>query len=185
MAAHYMRALVLRGKSSAWEAGPRSAAELKEAATHFERYVELQPAPARKAQRTRLAAECRGEAEAMEAAEAAAKAEDAGSRSAEELKRAAKHWERAAELHPNPALKTDGLERAAACRVAAEAMEAAEPAAKAEEMAVAEAKANAAADALLAEEEAEKAAAAGKAQGMQGTMCHKGKGKKGKGKGGQ
>ena len=180
-----MRAFVLYGMSKAWEAGPRSAAELKEAATHFERYVELQPAPARKAQRTRLAAECRGEAEAMEAAEAAAKAEDAGSRSAEELKRAAKHWERAAELHPNPALKTDGLERAAACRVAAEAMEAAEAAAKAEEMAVAEAKANAAADALLAEEEAEKAAAAGKAQGMQGTMCHKGKGKKGKGKGGQ
>ena len=54
-------------------------------------------------------------------------------------------------------------------------------AAKAKEMAVAEAKAIAAADALLAEEEAEKAAAAGKAQGKQGQ----GKGKKGKGEGGR
>ena len=33
----------------AWEAGPRSAAELKEAATHFERAAELEAAPAVKA----------------------------------------------------------------------------------------------------------------------------------------
>jgi multidrug resistance efflux pump len=117
-----MRALVLRGKSSAWEAGPRSAAELKEAAKHFERYVELQPAPA---------------------------------------------------------LKTNTIGHAAWCRSEAEAMEAAQAAAKAKEMAVAEAKANAAADALLAEEEAEKKAAS-KAQGKQGKG-KKGKGKKGKG----
>ena len=115
-----MRALVLSGEEDAWEAGPRSAAELKEAAKHFERSGELQAAPA---------------------------------------------------------LKADRLSSAAACLNQAEAMEAAEAEAKAKEMAVAEAKANAAADALLAEEEAEKAAAAssGKAQGKQG------KGKKGKG----
>ena len=120
--AHHMRAVVLSGMIKAWEAGPRSAAELKEAAKHFERYVEIEPAPAMKAMRTRLAAECRSKAEAMEAAEAAAKAK---------------------------------------------------------EMAVAEAKANAVMEELLAEEEAEKAAAAGKgkAPGKQG----KGKGKKGKG----
>ena len=62
---HLMRAGVLSGKSDAWEAGPRSAAELKEAATHYERSAELQPAPALKAERTRAAAVCRCQAAAM------------------------------------------------------------------------------------------------------------------------
>ena len=115
-----MRARVLRGNSMAWEEGPRSAAELKEAAKHFERSAELGFAPAINADRARFAAECRSQAEAMEVAEAKAKAK---------------------------------------------------------EMAVAEAKANAAMNALLAEEVAEKksAAGSGKAQGKPG------KGKKGKG----
>ena len=60
-----MRALVLSGQSVAWEAGPRSAAELKEAATHFERAAALHPAPVMKAQLAGDAAECRSEAEAM------------------------------------------------------------------------------------------------------------------------
>ena len=42
--------------------GPRSAAELKEAATHFERAAELQDAPAVKAACISLAAECRSKA---------------------------------------------------------------------------------------------------------------------------
>ena len=43
-----MRALVLCGRSGAWEAVPRSTAELKEAATH-DRAAALCPAPAVKA----------------------------------------------------------------------------------------------------------------------------------------
>jgi hypothetical protein len=39
--AHSMRARVLSGKRSAWEAGPRAAAELEEAAAHYERAAEL------------------------------------------------------------------------------------------------------------------------------------------------
>ena len=39
-----MRAMVLKG-SRAWEAGPRSAAELREAAVHFQRAAALCPAP--------------------------------------------------------------------------------------------------------------------------------------------
>ena len=101
----------------------------------------------------------------------------AGPRSAAELKEAAKHCERSAELCPAPAIKAQRIELAAGCRGQAEAMEAAEAAAKAKEMAVAEAKANAAADALLAEAAAEKAAAAGSGKG-QGKQS---KGKKGKG----
>ena len=54
-----MRALVLGGQLSAWEAGPRSAAELREAATHFERAAALCPAPAVKADLVDLAAACR------------------------------------------------------------------------------------------------------------------------------
>ena len=56
--ANAMRALVLHGQSSAWEVGPRSAAELKEAAAHFERAAALCPAPAGKAELTRLADWC-------------------------------------------------------------------------------------------------------------------------------
>jgi tetratricopeptide (TPR) repeat protein len=63
--AHGMRAMVLRGPSGAWEAGPRSAAELMEAATHYERAAALCDAPALKAENARLAGLCRSCAEAM------------------------------------------------------------------------------------------------------------------------
>ena len=39
--AHQMRAIVLSGRFLGWEAGPRSAAELKKAAAHFERAAAL------------------------------------------------------------------------------------------------------------------------------------------------
>ena len=61
--ANQMRAHVLAGLSSAWEAGPRSAAELKEAATHFDRAAELCLAPAIKAQFVTNADLCRSRAE--------------------------------------------------------------------------------------------------------------------------
>ena len=63
-----MRADVLSGRccgSGAWEAGPRSAAELKEAATHYERAAALFYAPAAKAFHVSIAASCRSRAEAM------------------------------------------------------------------------------------------------------------------------
>ena len=64
--ANDMRAAVLSGVShGAWEAGPRSAAELKEAAAHYDRAAALCPAPAVKANRVSLAAWCRSQAEAM------------------------------------------------------------------------------------------------------------------------
>ena len=59
MQAHQMRAAVLRGRFGAWEAGPRSAAELREAATHYERAAALCPAPAIKAGLADLAERCR------------------------------------------------------------------------------------------------------------------------------
>ena len=59
---HQMRAMVLTGQYAAWEAGPRSAAELMEAATHFERAAALEPAPAMKAELAELAAWCRSRA---------------------------------------------------------------------------------------------------------------------------
>ena len=63
--ANIMRALVLRGgNGGAWEVGPRSAAELMEAAAHYERAAALSNAPAAKAQSARLADRCRSEAEA-------------------------------------------------------------------------------------------------------------------------
>ena len=64
-----MRAIVLCGMEEAWEASPRSAAELKEAATHFERAAELCDAPVIKAARIRLAAACRSKAETIQAGE--------------------------------------------------------------------------------------------------------------------
>ena len=64
MSANIMRAVVLRGRSTTWEAGPRSAAELMEAAAHYERAAALSNAPAAKAQSARLADRCRSEAEA-------------------------------------------------------------------------------------------------------------------------
>ena len=49
----------------AWEAGPRSAAELREAATHFERAAALCSAPVTKADHAEYAAWCRRCAGAM------------------------------------------------------------------------------------------------------------------------
>ena len=63
--ANQMRARVLDGDCDAWETGPRSAAELKEAATHWDRAAALHPAPAEKAQIAGEAARCRRLAEAM------------------------------------------------------------------------------------------------------------------------
>ena len=60
--ANQMRADVLVGQYGFWEAGPRSAAELREAAAHFERGAALEPAPALKAQYARNAAWCRQQA---------------------------------------------------------------------------------------------------------------------------
>ena len=65
MTANEMRGLVLCGQYGALEVGPRSAAELKKAATHFARAVALHPAPAGKAQLAAHAAWCRPQAEAM------------------------------------------------------------------------------------------------------------------------
>ena len=63
--ANRMRAIVLCLQSSTWEVGPRSAAELREAAAHYERAAALHPAPAAKAEFTDFAAVCRRCAEAM------------------------------------------------------------------------------------------------------------------------
>ena len=63
--AHQMRAIVLCGQDGAWEAGPRSAAELMEAATHFERAAALCPAPEIKAALVGNAAWFRSQVEAM------------------------------------------------------------------------------------------------------------------------
>ena len=65
MSANRMRAEVLCGQHSAWEAGPRSAAELKEAATHYERAAALHPVPppAAKALFAGRAGWCRRQAE--------------------------------------------------------------------------------------------------------------------------
>eukprot|EP00964_Phaeocystis_antarctica_P045920 scaffold26477_cov66-Phaeocystis_antarctica.AAC.1 len=64
--ANQMRAMVLSGPSGvSWEAGPRSAAELKKAATHYERAAALNPAPAPKAELAGAAVRCRSQAESM------------------------------------------------------------------------------------------------------------------------
>ena len=57
--ANRMRAIVLRGPDDAWEAGPRSAAELREEAAHYERAAALEHAPAAKADLAAYAAQCR------------------------------------------------------------------------------------------------------------------------------
>ena len=62
--AYQMRASVLSGACGACEAGPRSAAELKEAATRYERAAALHPAPAMKDQLTSWADWCRRRARA-------------------------------------------------------------------------------------------------------------------------
>ena len=61
-----MRALVLGGPTGgSWVAGPRSAAELKEAATHFDRSAALCLAPATKTELAVFADLCRRRAEAI------------------------------------------------------------------------------------------------------------------------
>ena len=64
-AALSMRAMVLCGWSGAWETKPRSAVDLQEAASHYERAAVLSNSPGRKAELIRLAGQCRSEAEAM------------------------------------------------------------------------------------------------------------------------
>ena len=65
-AATQMRAAVLCGVTfGAWEAGPRSAAELKEAVTCFERTAAIHPAPAARAKLLSLADWCRSQAGAV------------------------------------------------------------------------------------------------------------------------
>ena len=62
--ANYMRALVLSGRSrDAWEAGPRWAAELREAAAYFDRSAALCDAPAKKAECATDADWCRSQAQ--------------------------------------------------------------------------------------------------------------------------
>ena len=58
-------ARVLCGQHDGWEVGPRSAAEVREAAAHFERAAALHPAPAAKADFADCAAMCRRKAGAM------------------------------------------------------------------------------------------------------------------------
>jgi len=65
--ANEVRAIVLSGRLSAWEVGPwevgpRSAAELRKAAAHFDRAAALCPAPVLKADRAEAAAWCRARA---------------------------------------------------------------------------------------------------------------------------
>ena len=64
-AANIMRATMLSGLSDAWEVGPRSAAELREAAAYFDRSAALCDAPQLKAEFASFANKCRGRAEAM------------------------------------------------------------------------------------------------------------------------
>ena len=63
--ANIMRAVVLSGQCGAWEVGPRSAAQLMEAAAHFERAAALTDAPALKAQRAGAADFCRSQAQVL------------------------------------------------------------------------------------------------------------------------
>ena len=58
-----LRAMVMRGQCDAWEAGPRSAAELNEAAAHYERAGALSDAPAVTA--VSHAAWCRSQADTI------------------------------------------------------------------------------------------------------------------------
>ena len=68
-----MRAVVMSGMDGApWEVGPRSAAELTEAAEHFDRAVALSDAPGLKAECARVAEQCRRRSLAYQAASAPA-----------------------------------------------------------------------------------------------------------------
>merc|ERR1740139_1526973 len=69
-----MRARVLAGQHPTWESGPRSAADLKEAAKHFERAAQLNPAPVQKRVCESNAVALRRHVAAMDAAEAEAEA---------------------------------------------------------------------------------------------------------------
>ena len=60
--ANQMRAEVLRGECGAWEAGPRSAAELREAAAHYERAAALTNVSVMKAEYAVVAGQCRSRA---------------------------------------------------------------------------------------------------------------------------
>ena len=62
--ANRMRAEVLSGRV-AWKAGPRSAAELKKAAVHFDRAATLCNAPVLRSQLVGDADWCRSQASAM------------------------------------------------------------------------------------------------------------------------
>eukprot|EP00964_Phaeocystis_antarctica_P085238 scaffold53801_cov67-Phaeocystis_antarctica.AAC.1 len=64
-ATNSMRGAVLCGRCSAWEVGPRSTAELTEAAAHLDRAGALHTAPAAKAEFAHLAGSCRNQAMAM------------------------------------------------------------------------------------------------------------------------
>ena len=64
VAANQMRAVVLSGRV-AWKAGPRSAAELKKAAVHFDRAATLCNAPVLRSQLVGDADWCRSQASAM------------------------------------------------------------------------------------------------------------------------
>ena len=63
--ANEMRAIILSGLFAGWEEGPRSAAELKKAATHFDRAAALHTAPAMRASFADKAASCRRRADAV------------------------------------------------------------------------------------------------------------------------
>ena len=65
VAAHGMRAIVLHGHDAAWGAGPRSAAELREAATYYERTATLETALVLRAHFADFASRCRSDAEAV------------------------------------------------------------------------------------------------------------------------
>ena len=68
LVAHQMRAIVLCGQMCTWAVGPRSAAELKEAATRFDRAAALHPAPAGKAHLAGQAGWCRRRAASRQGA---------------------------------------------------------------------------------------------------------------------
>ena len=121
-----MRAEVLSGLSGAWEVGHRSAAELEEAATHFERAAALHSAPAAKEDFKRSAETCRRRAEICWAEVLSGPRrvawEGGRGRSAAELKEAATCYERAAALCDAPARKAELAHDADGCRSQADAM---------------------------------------------------------------
>ena len=65
LSANQMRPAVLSGMIAAWKAGPRSAAELKEAAARFEQCASLASAPAQKAGFAKRAEWCLSKAATM------------------------------------------------------------------------------------------------------------------------